>query len=70
MMFPLHTRIPINTMERRGGAGFCYAINWVDPISSDPGKKYKEEKLSQILDPWGIHEMPKSLDRRQQSRDS
>ena len=59
-MFPLQARIPINTMERRGGAGFCYALNWVDPLSTDPGKKLVEERDQCVMDPWGLHKMPKS----------
>jgi len=70
MKFDLQHRIPINTMARRGGPGYCYALNWVDPSSTDPGKQAKEEKDRIVLDPWGIHKMPKSLSRSQQGRES
>jgi hypothetical protein len=59
MKFPLHMRIPISTMERRGGAGYCYTLNWVDTTLL-----YQNGS-----DPWGIHEMPKSLNRKQQGKE-
>ena len=68
MKFGLQHRIPINTMARRGGAGYCYTLNWVDPLSTDLGKQAKEEQDQKVLDPWGIHEMPKILSRSQHSR--
>lgn len=68
MKFGLQHRIPINTMARRGGAGYCYTLNWIDPLSTDPGKQAKEEEYQKVLDPWGIHEMPKILLRNQHSR--
>ena len=76
-MTSLNTRIPISTMKRRGGPGYCYTINWVDPSNTDEVKAAREERLdiqgenmTHQYDPWGIHKIPKSLNRKPQGKES
>lgn len=52
MSIPLQLRTPINKNQARGGAGWCYALNWVEVDGIE--RLFDKPRR----DPWNLHAIP------------